>query len=85
MATVMGPTACNEDGSSAVHAIFRVSIFEFTQDDGSFRYSQKSGLAVCICRSIQTYMYVHVLMHIHLISVSLTQSGLLKFQPYWKI
>jgi len=69
----MGATACNEDSNSAVHTIFQVSIFEFTQDDGKFPLFTEEWIAVCICRSTQSYMYVHVLMRIQLISVSLTQ------------
>ena len=36
IAIAMGATACNEDSNSVVHAIFQVSIFEFTRDDGKF-------------------------------------------------
>ena len=34
IAIAMGATACNEDGNSAVHTIFQVSILRYLQNNG---------------------------------------------------
>ena len=68
VATAMGATAGNKDGNSALSC--PVSTFEFTYGTRNFPLLAEEW----IYGMHNTHIYKHMFVHIHLVSVGLTQA-----------
>ena len=72
-AIAMGDTEVNKDGNSAFICPAQSALLNSLMAQETSHYWQKSGFTVCIT-PFDTRIYKHMFVHIHLISVGLTQA-----------
>ena len=72
-ATAMGATAGNKDGDSTFTCPAQSAPLNSLMAQETSHYWQKSGFTVCIT-PFDTHIYKHMFVHIHLVSVGLTQA-----------
>jgi len=79
-ATAMGATACNKDGDNVFICPAQSALWNSLMTQEIFHYLQKSGFTVCTML-FDTHKYIHMSIHIHLISVGLGSPRLFMVSP----